>query len=162
MPQVRKFRNEYKIEGDTTILYVNRKGEKLEYYIDTDQLPRLIENRASVSYGHYGYGKMIDGHTTISLHRFLTGAGEGDIVDHLDSNPRNNRLSNLKIGTQGDNLANPTSNLKSNTGLKNIVWHEQKQKYSVKIQRNGKKVHKGGFKTLEEAVDYRNNWLALN
>jgi hypothetical protein len=155
----KKFRNKVRIEGDTAYITVNVRKQPVEYMFDVDQLEKIMSFGYSVGYAtklEYPAFKTPQG--TILLHRCLTGAPEGTYVDHKDSNPRNNRLSNLHVGTQGDNLANPTSNFKTNTGHKNITWKESEQRFLVKIQRNKKQIFRR-FKTIEEAVEFRNSYL---
>jgi hypothetical protein len=75
--------------------------------------------------------------------------GHKNVVMHLDDNPKNNILSNLKIGTTRDNFPNKIS-LKN--GLpKGVTFISKSKKYRSAIRFNNKKIHLGCFNTIEEA-----------
>ena len=40
------------------------------------------------------------------LHRVIAGAGVGDVVDHINGNTLDNRRTNLRVGSQADNMRN--------------------------------------------------------
>lgn len=44
--------------------------------------------------------------TTLYMHRLITGAPKGKVVDHINHDTLDNRRSNLRVGTQLDNMAN--------------------------------------------------------
>lgn len=73
---------------------------------------------------------------------------DGMVVDHIDGNKLNNKISNLRIGTQSDNLQN-----KSVGKCFSIDKRGRKKKYIVQIKVNKKSTSKS-FYTEKEAVDY--------
>ena len=56
----------------------------------------------------------------------------GNVVDHIDSNPLNNKLENLREITKLENYKNVNSNKKSND-IKNIVWKNNGGKSGIVI-----------------------------
>ena len=63
---------------------------------------------------------------TISIHKLVAltwlnhTPGKGLIIDHIDNNPLNNRLDNLQIITQSENiLKNPPYSNKNKTNIRN-------------------------------------------
>jgi len=77
------------------------------------------------------------GRTSFYLHRLITGAEKGWIVDHIDHNPLNNRRSNLRIVTQSENLQNISrSHIDSRTGIRGVSWSKATQKWEVQMQVN--------------------------
>ena len=64
-------------------------------------------------------------------------------VDHVDLNPANNRLSNLRLATH---LANCQNQLPQG-----FCWEESRQGYKVEMRLWGKKHFIGRFRTIEEA-----------
>jgi len=87
---------------------------------------------------------------------------EGMCIDHIDNNPQNNNIENLRLATlsqNGMNSKTPTNNL--STGYKNIT-KTKSNTYRVKIKKNNKIVYHKTFKTLEEAILNRDVNLVLH
>jgi hypothetical protein len=71
-------------------------------------------------------------------------------VDHIDGNPANNRINNLRLAGRSTNMQNLTRvNKKTQSGILGV--HVTKQGFSSKIMINYKSIHLGNFKTAEEA-----------
>jgi len=72
----------------------------------------------------------------------------GYIVDHIDRDPFNNRIENLRLATNSNNRHNST------TSLTNLPKGVQKvgKKYRARIYR-GKWYSLGSFESLEEAAE---------
>lgn len=100
----------------------------------------------------YNY-KVYLAHRLIWLYKF----GELPLcIDHIDGNPSNNKLENLRSVTHRENIQNRTRLNKNNsTGLSNIQFHG-KRGYLVRI--GGKYV--GHSTNIQDAVTLRNNALA--
>ena len=71
-------------------------------------------------------------------------------VDHIDGNPLNNHISNLRMATQQEQNFN-TKVRKSKLGVKGV--RKMGKKYSTEIRINGKITHLGTFETIEEAKE---------
>lgn len=72
-------------------------------------------------------------------------------VDHQNNDRLDNRLSNLRLATQGQNSAN---SLRRKSGLKGAYFsgrHSAKKPWFAKIEFNGRQFYLGSFKTAEEA-----------
>lgn len=73
----------------------------------------------------------------------------GDI-DHIDGNPSNNKLDNLRDVSHSVNLQNrKAATRKNKTGFLGVV--KRKNKYAAHITKNGKQVYLGLFDTAELA-----------
>lgn len=71
-------------------------------------------------------------------------------IDHIDGNPSNNKISNLRIVTNAQNCQNrhvPTKLNKSK--LLGVI--KIKNRFVAQIKKNYKSIHLGTFKTAEEA-----------
>lgn len=80
------------------------------------------------------------------LHRFITNAGQDEIVDHENTDRWDCRKENLRIATLSQNSAN-----RSFPGpWKGIFEHEGKWKARIKI--NQQNIYLGSFQTPEEAA----------
>ena len=96
-------------------------------------------------------------HRLVGLHYIPLVEGK-DLIDHIDRNKTNNHISNLRWCNQGENKINTGVQKDNKLGVKHI----QKTKYNtfrVRIIRNGK-THSKFFKTLEEAIEYRDEYLS--
>jgi hypothetical protein len=78
--------------------------------------------------------------------------GEQNLIDHIDRNPINNCISNLRVCSHRENKRN-TSKPRSNTsGLKGVSWDIKSCRYVAQIRSlTGEKIHLGSFATPQEA-----------
>lgn len=73
----------------------------------------------------------------------------GDI-DHIDGDPSNNKLKNLRDVSHRVNLQNRKSaTAKNKTGFLGVV--KRRNKYAAHIHKNGKQIYLGLFETAEQA-----------
>lgn len=70
-------------------------------------------------------------------------------VDHIDNNPKNNNLSNLRYATCRENSFNRKMNKNNTSGYKGIQFYKNKWRVLIKI--NGRATHVGMYTTIEEA-----------
>lgn len=82
---------------------------------------------------------------------------EGHIVDHVDGNPLNNNLSNLRIITQEFNCRNAGKKV-GKSGEKCITITKAGT-YIVRVILNNERVYLGCFKTIQEAIQARDSKL---
>jgi len=78
------------------------------------------------------------------------------LVDHIDQNPRNNLLENLRDADKFLNAINTGIPSNNSTGVKGVSLYKN-GKYTAQIQKNKKKIHLGYYKTIEEAKEARIN-----
>lgn len=72
-----------------------------------------------------------------------------NVVMHLDDNPLNNCLSNLKVDTNRENLSQAKT---KKSGLPvGVSWDKRAKKYKSQIQINKKITYLGLFNLIEEA-----------
>jgi len=92
--------------------------------------------------------KIYRGHRLIFLyhHGYLP-----EIIDHIDGNRLNNRIENLREATQTENLQNAKKRTNNVSGIKNVHWCNQKQKWVVKLCVKGKRIYGGFFENLDDA-----------
>lgn len=88
----------------------------------------------------------------IYLHRFLFGDPPGKWVDHINGNPLDNRLANLRLCNVVQNGQNRKKNRKSSSRFKGVRWHKATQRWSAAIKSEGQQIWLGTFKTEEEAA----------
>lgn len=154
--------NKYITLGDTTILQITRRnGEVVDVLIDTDMLPLVSKYHWLVDVKKNGtyYIKSFTGSkwkqpVRTYLHRLLTNAPKGAVVDHIDRNTLNNRLSNLRVVDKSTNnknrgVLNPNN---KTSGFRGVTWHKRRNKWMAKVEINGKRHFVGYFKELDDAV----------
>ena len=75
-------------------------------------------------------------YNTISLSRYIMRAGKGEIVDHINRNPLDNRRCNLRIVNSRQNMLN--RKIKNNTGFAGVSASNSKflRAYARSICRN--------------------------
>ena len=60
-----------------------------------------------------------------------------DVIDHIDGNPENNQIENLRAATKSQNSANQKPIRANNTsGARNVNWHKKIGKWAVNITYN--------------------------
>lgn len=78
---------------------------------------------------------------------------EGCEVDHIDRDPSNNRLENLRVATPSQNACNRGLFTNNTTGLKGVHLSKKTGKYLAYITVGGERVHLGTHETKEEAFE---------
>ena len=81
----------------------------------------------------------------------------GCIIDHLDGNPLNNNISNLRVTIQQTNCRNAGRKL-GKSGEKCITITKAST-YRVRVVINGKRTCLGCYETLQEAIQVRDSKL---
>lgn len=79
---------------------------------------------------------------------------KGEVVDHINHDPTDNRRANLRVVTQSQNLLNRRVSSASFSGYLGVSWHKAAAKWEVhaKDVLAGKKVYGGLFEHLPDAV----------
>jgi len=76
--------------------------------------------------------------------------GKGVYIDHINRDPLDNRIENLRICNISQNQGNSKLNFNSTSGFKGV--HMLKSgRFQAGINKQGKKFHLGTFDTAEEA-----------
>lgn|SRR4051812_40385439 len=74
-----------------------------------------------------------------------------DIIDHIDGDPLNNRISNLRAATHSQNMMNRRIHSTNASGYKGVKWDEKEKRWEARIRANGVVFKLGRFKTAEAA-----------
>lgn len=80
---------------------------------------------------------------------------KNDFVDHIDHDRQNNRWENLRIVTKEGNTKNLSMYKKNKLGVTGVYQQKDSHRFIAHIRVNGRKMHLGCFKTLEEAIIVR-------
>ncbi|MBT2735169.1 HNH endonuclease [Bacillus sp. ISL-7] len=156
-------KNEYEIRGEVTAIFIKFNGQIIETLIDSTDLPKAREFtgtwygwRCPKTGGIYVCGqKTINEHrTSFRLHRWITGVHPSLQVDHINHNPLDNRQSmNLRKVNNSQNNQNRKGPLKNNkAGCLNVYFCIERQKWSVGITLNDRKIFFKRCNSKEEAI----------
>lgn len=88
------------------------------------------------------------------IHRLIMGVTDKDIVvDHINHNGLDNRKSNLRICTSGQNTCNCLTSKNNKSGHKGVYWSKERKKWCAQISINNKTKGLGRYDTIEEAIE---------
>jgi len=154
LKEIKNYENLYSFDLNTNEVY----GHKHKKY----KKPYLHKN------GYYQIQLYKNSKPKIfKLHRLIYQAHFGTIpdkmqVDHIDNNPKNNNIENLRLATNQQNSFNQKVR-KNNllTGYK-CITKTKYNTYQVRIGKNNKVVYRKTFKTLEEAILNRDIQLKIH
>jgi len=124
----------------------------IQYNPDTGSFKWISTSRPAGCYNDRGYLKIRFNRVRYSASRlawYLTyGEWPKGVIDHIDRNPSNNKLSNLRDASHSLNSMNHRS--RSQSGLPRGIFKDR-EGYRVRLSLLGEPVSLGTYKTLEEA-----------
>jgi len=105
---------------------------------------------------------------TIKVHQLVAMAFLGHkrcgmklIVDHIDNNRKNNRVDNLQLITNRENLSKDKSG--STSKYTGVSWSKRRKKWTVQIKNNGKSKYLGSFDSEYDAhLAYQNELAKIS
>lgn len=145
------------------ILTAERLRELLSYDPETGDLMWIIKNSFRIKVGDVAGYKDYRGCLLVRIDRriyrahrlawlWTHGRWPTDEIDHIDGNPSNNRMCNLREATHALNMQNRRrATFDNKSGFLGVSWREDRKTWVARIQINGKKAHLGHFSTAEEA-----------
>ena len=107
-----------------------------------------------------GYGQVRIGKKTYLEHRIIMMLCFGHIpdnaeIDHINHVRDDNRLSNLRFVTQGENHKNKSVSSNNTTGVTGVYFNKSQNKFMALIGVNRQLHYLGLYNTLEEAAAAR-------
>lgn len=172
-------KNRYKICGDYTIIYLDRRsGEPFETFIDTEDLDK-IQNFAykftaskfrtpddyyALATIYLGIKDGIPRYSTVRLSRIVMDCvgNRRVVVDHRNYDTLDNRKNNLRVSSIDKNVKHRGRLNKNNTsGYRNVTWSESYKKWIVQLQINHKNKILGKFDDKDEAGKFAAEMRAL-
>lgn len=94
----------------------------------------------------------------VGVHRIIFIMHHGFLpeeVDHINGDPLDNRIENLRAATHAENLRNMKTPSSNTSGRNGVSWHKATRKWAVGIRHNGKWMHLGTFNDYSDAVKRR-------
>jgi len=75
------------------------------------------------------------------------------MIDHIDGNPSNNRIENLREATNSQNQWNKKVYKYSKSGIRGVTWCKKNNKWKTGCKLDGKNYYFGMFENLLEAKE---------
>jgi hypothetical protein len=97
----------------------------------------------------------------IPAHRVVLAIKNGEWppehVDHIDGNPANNAIKNLRCVTVGENMRNSALREDNTSGCVGVSWNRRCGKWQAKITQDKKTRFLGSFSEYKDAVSARHS-----
>lgn len=83
----------------------------------------------------------------------MHGNAPAETIDHINRNPGDNRIENLRAATKGQQLFNTGLRSNNRSGVKGVCWHKYANAWRGQVCFQGKAYHAGIFKNKDECID---------
>lgn len=103
-----------------------------------------------------GYKSVRIKNTMIKQHRVIYMMFFGQLpkfIDHIDGDPSNNRIENLREANPSQNSWNHRMSKNNKSGIKGVSWHKRKNKWIASCSINGSLKHVGYFENKSDAEE---------
>lgn len=77
------------------------------------------------------------------------------VVDHIDGDPSNNKIENLRIVTQQQNVWNSKKRYNNTSGTTGVLWRKKERKWYASLRVSGQTISLGFFDNKEAAIAAR-------
>jgi hypothetical protein len=92
----------------------------------------------------------------VRAHRVIWAMTHGewpqDDIDHINGDPSDNRLANLREVSTQENAKNSARPRDNTSGHMGVSWHAQNRRWRARIKHDGRSVSLGLFREKEDAV----------
>lgn len=144
-------------------LTAEKLRERLRYDPETGVFTWLRPRSRNIKVGDVagwvppgGYSQIHVGGGLYKAHRlawlYVHGVWPSCHIDHINCDPSDNRISNLREATNAENIRNQRRKCNNTTGRKGVFWHRRAGKYMAQIMVNGRSVYLGLHPTIEDAA----------
>lgn len=90
------------------------------------------------------------GHQLAWAHYY--GVWPTNYIDHINGDPGDNRIDNLRLCTHAENCRNGKLRSSNSSGFKGVSFDKSRQKWNAEITHQRRKIHLGRYETREEAA----------
>ncbi len=145
--------NRYELREDCVVGYT---ANNEPFYFD-QEFYNLVKSYSwyKVNNGYIATRDKNNNGKLVLLHRLITNADDGLVVDHINHKPEDNRLSNLRIVTQSQNMQNTRMRSDNKSGVTGVSLCTTSKRWHARIDIDGKGRFLGSYKTFDEAVAAR-------
>ena len=146
----------------TNCITQEKLKEILDYNPDTGLFIWKVNSAKNVKSGHIAGNLKDTGYIRIKINKkmylahhlaflYVYGNFPKDIIDHIDSDRANNKISNLRECSHQQNMKNLRLYSNNSSGHKNVSWVKSRNRWIVQLKVNGKQKYIGSFDNLELA-----------
>lgn len=113
--------------------------------------------KVSGSQDKSGYSRVCIDYQRYMVSRIIWIFHNGDIpgdheIDHIDSDPTNNKIENLQLVNKAQNRQKRRAMRNNTSGYRGVSYNKSKSKWFATICANGTRIRLGYFNDLEEAA----------
>ena len=150
-------KNDYKIVENIVEIYITKKnGDKFTLLIDLEDLEKVKRYTWCVTQKKKRlYALCRTKSQIVYIHQYILNYDNPLTCDHINLNGLDNRKSNLRICTNGENNRNKPLQKNNTSGVTGIYFHKKNKNWIVQINVNGKPKNFGSFLNKEEAIKKR-------
>jgi len=112
-------------------------------------------------YNNYKKYCLLKVHRLLAL-AFIDNPENKQKVDHIDINPLNNNLSNLRWATPAEQQQNRKKQANCSSHYKGVSFKKKNNKWEASIKINYKTIYLGQFQTEQEAAQKYNDYIIDN
>lgn len=134
----------------------------LRYDETTGVFTWIVKPNRRISAGSIASNSRRDGYVRIGIdggrylaHRlawlYIHGRWPDGVLDHINGNPSDNKIANLRECTQTENQLNRRICANNKAGRKGVLWDKAKKKWLARAQLHKKTYHLGYFNDIESA-----------
>lgn len=146
--------NNFDLSGSYGIGYTFKNEE---FYFDIDDYDKIKDICWYIDARGYVVGHNIVGSKKqIKMHQIILPTDDGYIVDHINTDQKNdNRKSNLRIATQGENTRNRKISSNNTSGKTGVSFDKRKNQWVAYIGYNKNNIYLGAFVNRQDALNAR-------
>ena len=144
------------------MLFANLDFPDLVYESDTGEFSWLKSKGGSKAgkragtLANNGYLHITYNYKSHLAHRlawlFVMGKWPTGMIDHINRDKLDNRISNLRVVDNQTNQRNAKANSRNTSGHRGVYWHKGKNKWYASIRVNNKQLHIGSYKCYTAAM----------
>ena len=149
--------NEYKdLEDGTVLVYTYNQRNQISgsFIIDKETVEKIKDKKWRLdNHNRVKTGNGTESNPFIEIGRFILDVTDPSVVvDHIDGNPLNNKLDNLRPCTQRENVKNKSFMSRNTSGAIGVYFDKARNKWAAEIRSDGLSVKLKRWDTLEEAA----------
>lgn len=148
------FKNKYCIKNNVVEIDVKEKNRILKCLVDLDIFEKKIIplNKTLSLFKNKNYVYFTFNKKKIRLHRYLTNCPKDLQVDHINRNPLDNRMCNLRCVNGVLNCQNVIHQKNSKSKIRGVDFHTKRNKWRGLVQINHKRYLVGWFDNKEDCA----------